>query len=288
MILFPEIGRYGRLGNQLFQLSSSLALAYKHNTDFFLPHDIYERVHDGQQCLLKHFVNNIKKLPKDEKIPQTTLFEEDIYVHEKIDTRYFELAANVSLHGFFESEQYFEEYKDRIKSVLQFEENIDGFSTNYINVLKSLHNGAEVVGIHFRRGDYNEPQRDPDTFFRFAQQAIAQCFQDKPYVFLIFSGGNKENSGDDIEYCKNTFSSYLNNKIVFCELKDTIHELAIMTKCDHMILTTKSTLGWWGGYLNKNKDKKIIVPKECIGPLYNANRLWPKEFTQISTILKNK
>jgi hypothetical protein len=287
MILFPEVGRCGRLGNQLFQISSSLALAYKHNTDFFLPHDIYERVHDGQQCLLKHFVNNIKMLP-NEVIPQTTRFQEELSVSKKIDTRYFELGTNVSLHGFFESEQYFEEYKERIKSVFQFEESIDNFSTNYINVLKSLHNDAEIVGIHFRRGDYHEPQKDPGMFFRFAQQAITEYFQDKPYIFLIFSGGNKENSGEDIEYCKEMFSISKDHTIVFCELKDTIRELSIMTNCDHMILTTKSTLGWWGAYLNKNKDKKIIVPKEYIGPEYNSETLWPKEFTQMSPIFKQK
>jgi hypothetical protein len=280
MILFPELGRYGRLGNQMFQIAASLAVAYKNDTEFYYPHDIDERIHDGQKCLLKNFVNNIKKLPQLSS-PQETHVHYTQTENQDIDKGYFKLGDNSSLSGFFESEQYFEKYKEKIKSVFVFQDTIDLYANHYIEALKSLYTNTEIVGVHFRRGDYNEPKETPDLFFKFSQHAISESFKDKPYIFLIFSGGNKENSKEDIEYCKANFFTTSDSSLIFCELNDTIRELAIMTKCDHMILTTKSTLGWWGAYLNKNKDKKIIVPRECIGPKYKANILWPTEFTQI-------
>ena len=62
MIIFPEIGRHGRLGNQMFQLATMKALALETNTECYLPNDLDEREHHGQKCLLNHFDH---KLPVD-------------------------------------------------------------------------------------------------------------------------------------------------------------------------------------------------------------------------------
>ena len=55
-----------------------------------------------------------------------------------------------------------------------------------------------------------------------------------------------------------------------------------MTKCDHMILTARSTLSWWGSYLNKNPTKKIIVPKYVPGMPFSPEIYWSDEFIQVS------
>ena len=61
MFFFPELGRAGRLGNQLFQVAVTKALALRNKSEVYLPDDIDTRVTGGQTCLLKYFKHNINK-----------------------------------------------------------------------------------------------------------------------------------------------------------------------------------------------------------------------------------
>ena len=103
-------------------------------------------------------------------------------------------------------------------------------------------------------------------------------FTDDNYHFLFFTGGNNQEGNDnseDIDYLKSYFSS---ESISFCELNDTVKEFCIMKHCDHLVLNWRSTLSWWAGYLNTNKEKKIVVPKQVPQIVYNPESLWSKEF----------
>jgi hypothetical protein len=278
MFFFPELGRAGRLGNQMFQLAALKALALKNNLPLYLPDDIAVRNHHGQICLLNYFKHNLPLIDKDD-CKHLQMFKQADDHLSVIDKRFFDISGSMALEGFFESELYFKEYKEHILSLFTFVDSIDTFALEYISSIKNKYPNKEIVGIHFRRGDYRESNETPDIFLQFIHFAQGTEFNDDKYIFLLFTGGNQEkgNSNEsDMNWCKQHMPNTL-----FCEVNNTIKDLAIMTKCDHMILSTKSTLGWWGAYLNKNPQKKIIVPGISIGPTFNPNLFWPKEFIKV-------
>jgi len=278
MFVFPELGRCGRLGNQMFQLAALKALALKNNSQVYIPEDIDTRVADGQSCLLNNFKHNIPSINPN-NCTHLELFREAQNHLEVLDRRFFDISGSIALHGHFESEHFFKDYKNDIISMYTFVDSIDAFSTDYIESIKQRYPNKEIVGIHFRRGDYRETHETPQVFLRYIYYAQNVEFNDNKYIFLLFTGGNQQkgNSNEsDMNWCKQHIPNSL-----FCEVNDTIKDLAIMTKCDHMILTTKSTLGWWGAYLNKNPSRKIVVPGVSIGPTFNPDLFWPAEFIKV-------
>ena len=70
--------------------------------------------------------------------------------------------------------------------------------------------------------------------------------------YIIFS--------DDIEYSKQNF---LGDKFIFVEDKDYI-ELFLMSMCKHNIISS-SSFSWWGAWLNKNENMKVIAPMKWFG-----------------------
>ena len=68
--------------------------------------------------------------------------------------------------------------------------------------------------------------------------------------------------GDDIEWCKQTFEGDNN---VFVEKQDDVLDLYLMSKITNNIIAN-SSFSWWAAWLNENKDKTVISPKEWFGP----------------------
>ena len=95
---------FGRYGNQLFQVSATIAYALKYNMQYSIP---------------KHGLNFGQKtnyiFPNQTDIkPQFTYTQPN---HGYNEIPYFD---NVTLNGHFQSEKYFEGFKNEIRKILEF------------------------------------------------------------------------------------------------------------------------------------------------------------------------
>ena len=130
-------------------------------------------------------------------------------------------------------------------------------------------NNNPVVSLHVRRGDYLLPNHhfailDSDYY----EQAIVQEFwHPMDYNFVVFS--------NDIAYCKEMLSG---DNIHFVEpaggekvCSDSEKEdLALLSLCDHHIIAN-SSYSWWGAFLSKNKDKKIVCPTNWLKSYHQSS-----------------
>lgn len=291
MIIFPYIGKNGRLGNQLFQVAALISLGKKNNCDICLYDEIDRTYCDGQESLLNYFNHGVTMRNREfvERLVSYEYVQNNDSIGKHIfDEQFKKVKPNTAIDGKFESEQYFIEYKQYIKECFEFRDDINEIAEKYIDGIKQLYPNKSLVGIHIRRGDFiNNLKFNKDKYYdKNLLSYIGYCsekyFKEDEYVFLIFTGGNHNNlNSDDITWCKTYLPKWRN--VHFCEENREIVDFAILAKCEHAILTSKSTFGWWAAYLNKNKDKRIYVPQKSIGPvIYNPDNFWPAEFIQVT------
>lgn len=120
MIVFEKLGNYGRLGNQMFQIASTIGIAKKNNTDYAFP----------EWSVSKHFDGEFPIMPTTSF--QTYKEPNPYYSDVILDSRY-----NWSLEGYFQSWKYFEHCKDLVLSTFHFDRE-----------------PVDAIALHVRRGDY--------------------------------------------------------------------------------------------------------------------------------------
>jgi hypothetical protein len=265
MITFSNLGKHGRLGNAMFQYAALKSLSNHLNCEVFVPEDLDNRSHHNQICLLNCFKINCKR---GSQIAQTTFRENNKGGY--YDPNFWNCKVDTELFGHYESELYF----NFDTSEFDLKENFQRFAQTTLN---NIRQNNLVVGIHIRRGDkadqINEKQNE---YLQKATEHFKNC------IFMIFSGGSHTNdNAEDIAWCKENLKI---NGTCYYSKNDTIHDFSLMVNCDHLILNSTSTIGWWAGYLNKNPNKKIIVPKQGVyvtGEYIKGETFYSKQFIQI-------
>ena len=260
MIFNTKLGITGRLGNQLFQYAALRSKALDLQCNHYMINLDNVEYH-GQKSFLPKF--NIKY----NIIPNINISNIFIEGRDNFDT----IKNNTDIIGNFESEQYFKKYKDIIKKEFQIKDKVLlKKCRNIMNKIRKKYKNFVIIGIHIRRGDalYKKTKRDyccdkltKDTWLYQYLLRSFNIFNDiHNKKFLIFTGGSRSQNNSnitDIKWCKNNFKG---SQYIFSENNNTLDDFILMTMCDHLILNSASTFGWWAGYLNKNPNKRIICP----------------------------
>lgn len=234
-ISFNNLGKMGRLGNQMFQYASLKGIAKKHGYSFSIPYSLGLNIWTDHQ--LTKFFNLDKTL-----IYSTTsnqIINESKFNFDKV---LFETCQdNVDLSGYFQTEKYFIEIKQEIIKDFSFKHNFKKPLKNY-NVL------------HIRRTDYiNQSYFHPLCSLDYYKQAIEIIGNELPIVVV----------SDDIEWCKNNIKADF-----YSENSTNIEDLYIMSQAENNIIAN-SSFSWWGAWLNQNPKKIIVAPENWFGEGYS-------------------
>lgn len=255
MITFDNIGRYGRLGNQLFQYAILKSIQKKTGYEIVLPKDIHTRSWDGQMCLLNNF-----KLPSctyDNVNIKFNFFEKGLRV---FDESIFNVSDNTNFKGFFQHPSYYTDIQEELIEEFELVNEIDDKINNYLSKF------GTTVSLHVRRGDisdgtnpvdinWSNDYRPGSIMYNYYTEALNQIPEDS--TILLFTGGSRKNVlYDDIEWCKNNIKD---ERIIYVEGFNDIETFGLMKSCDYNITSFSSTFSWWASFLNKKKN--VIAPK---------------------------
>lgn len=230
----------GGLGNQLFQVAATVALAKQNGDTAAFNFNNWRRSTQGNPPAT--YRSSIFR-----NLPQTDRADWEIYSEPRFEYQSIEYRANLQLRGLFQSAKYFEDSRDFLLNL--FSPSVTMLAKLQISYRQIL--SQPNCAIHIRRGDYLKSPGyyrafDLDYYWR-----AIELFPDRQ--FLIFS--------DDLDYAKHVF---IGSHFSFAERNSDEEDLYLMSLCDHQIIAN-STFSWWGAYL-RQLPCRIISPRDWFAP----------------------
>jgi hypothetical protein len=280
----------GGLGNQLFQYAAGRALAIRRRTELAFNTNNYENGREHRPGRLRQFARPLRLF--EFRVAARTASREDclrvghpftewrlshrlvrllwrtwpglaprtffLERRHTFDPAVLDLPDNTYLHGLWQSEKYFSDAREAIRSELQpRDKGVVGYAEEYIGQLREK--ASYVVGLHVRRGDLAYATEvlgtdgivhGPPVGLEYIDAAMSRF--DAGAAFLVFS-----DSQADVEWCRRNIRGA---NLFFAEGHSDVQDFVLMSRCDHNIIAN-STFSWWAAWLNPNPAKRVIGPR---------------------------
>jgi len=256
----------GGLGNQMFQIAHAYSQSLRNGVECKFKPDAYTPMQANKPT---KYTNNIFRKIKFEnffsKIKTITSPWNFVEITPPTD-------SNVSFYGYYQSSKNFYGFDEEIKKLFEPDELFLNKIYKKYPQLKNKNN----VSLHVRRGDYLKISNIlPSISISYIDKCISQI-DEYDFVF-IFS--------DDKEWVKKNLN--FKNMIIVDGLED-YEELWTMSLCRINIMSN-SSFSWWGSYLNKNGNQKVLVPSIWFGPggEKNYDDIYEKNWEKIEVIYEN-
>lgn len=222
MVTFKNFGRFG---NYLFQVAATIGYALRHNLEFSVPTTTQDP--KWNPIYLQHLAN-----PRyNPLLPEVRVVERG-HAYQEIPFQEEWRTKNIVLDGYWQSEKYFAEFRNEI--LKEF-----GYSWTF---------NLGTVSVHVRRGDYVQlAHKHPPLKPGWYDEAMSK-FPGARFIFF----------SDDIPYCREHWGT--RDDCTFSAGRTEEEDLVEMSCCENNI-SSASTFSWWGSYLNRNPNKRIIIPK---------------------------
>ena len=266
MITFHELGRAGRLGNQLYQYALLKGVSAKTGHPIHLP-DLSKRVWHGQQCKLgklnlKYDILDPSKIQYafNQPCPPSHTFYPEV----------FTCPPNTNFHGFFQNSKYFDFCREELLEDFSAKSSIRKKAKEII----AQYNNP--TSIHVRLGDYITASDMKDfrtkEYPRLVLEYIYTACEKLPSNtdFLVFTGGSRKGNDDrqsDFDWCRERIK--LPN-LHFMEGNDEILDFELIKHCKNNIMGWDTTFSWWASYLNEQGGRIFCTNKH---PLLTLDKI---------------
>ena len=269
----------GGLGNQMFQYAAGRALSLrqqeKTEKKIELKLDIsgYSEnngIDTARHYALDVFKINVEVASQEEirklKYPYGIISKGLRFLKTKILRRFnigfisgiYNAKKSIYLDGFFQTEKYFIDKEEDIRSAFELSK---PFGSKALEIQQRIISAPNSVSLHVRRGDYvkdtktNKHHGTCDAeYYKIALDQIRSKIS-KDISIFVFS--------DDVEWVRDNMPiTHPTTYVSSPEIKD-YEELILMSSCEHNIIAN-SSFSWWGAWLNQNKNKIVMAPREWV------------------------
>jgi len=278
----------GGLGNQLFQIFTTLAYSIRYKRKTVLPYNEVLTVGIHRPTYWESFLSSIKKFTTYNK--NTNITNDEIILFAKYNEphhHYYEIPNfyedQFVIFGYYQSYKYFENYKEPIFSLINLNTQQEDICNKYSNYLNPSYINTSM---HFRLGDYKVKQEyHPIMSYEYYDNALLQL--------LINSDLTK--SHRILYFCEKEDNDIVNSMIItlqrkyiafeFIKVDDSIEDwkqLLIMSCCNNNIIAN-SSFSWWAAYFNQNEKKIVCYPELWFGPSADnlTHDMFPESWTKI-------
>ena len=272
MIGFNGLGNLGRLGNQMFEYATLRGIAANKGYEWCIPPT-------NAKSIENYSLHHAFTMP-DVK-PGNRTFLDNGYaptVAERqfhFDQELFDLCPDhITLQGFFQTEKYFRNIRDVIRSEYTFHDHI-------LEPCKEMIESFDIppIFLHVRRGDPNltDPRgfkwaytecsdQHPPQPLSYYEKALKKFPDDVPVIVCsdspewvqtqdFFSDDRFAISVPEDKYTDGSYEPYI--------------DMCLMSLCSGAIIAN-SSMSWWGAWLQNGRGK-VVAPKMWFGPAYPNN-----------------
>lgn len=279
----------GGMGNQMFQYAFGRRIAKQLNTELRIDLSLLLDRARGEDHVYRDYDLTIFKVPhrflvsptalrllyktKSSKICKFTrqyLASGKNYVKEPhfgvVEDLLTQPTDNTIYEGWWQSERYFSDIADEIRQVFSF---VHPLLPRSETLMKDIQQ-SNAICLNVRRTDFlkvdNLNTTNKDYFLRGAKTIAEKVAE--PH-FFIFS--------DDVEWCRANLHLDYPTTVVGHEHKGEKfgNYMRLMMACQHFIIPN-SSFAWWAVWLNTNKEKMVIAPKNWFNDsAYDTSDLVP-------------
>jgi hypothetical protein len=278
----------GGLGNQLFQIFSTISYGMKYQRKIIFQYSDSLFIGKVRPTYWNSFLSNLKGFTtfnnsngiSNDKLMLFPRFNENGFQFQEIPN--FN-EQYLMLFGYFQSYKYFEEYKNNLFSFLKLTTQIENIKTNYVHYFNT---DKHSISMHFRLGDYKDIQNfHPLMPYEYYENALKHIITTRHENIMY----------DVLYFCEKEDNIAVNNIIEnlkkmypqtnFIKIDDEIDDwkqMLLMSSCNDNIVAN-STFSWWGAYFNMNPDKIVCYPYKWFGPSANhdVSDLFPSSWQKI-------
>jgi hypothetical protein len=269
----------GGLGNQLFQIFTTLSYAIKTGNVFIFSDDTILGVGDNiRPTYWETFLLKLKPFTRN-MFPKFKVIKEIDFTYNDIELSEIK-NQDVLLFGYFQSYKYFQNEFNTICKLINLVEMKNNLLQNRSEYAYTSGFLYHSISMHFRLGDYKKLQDyHPVMTYEYYEKALEYIIsqtilkkttleQNKKITNVLYFC-EEEDLTDVLETIDRMKEKFPAINFVRCsnELEDW-EQMLLMSLCKSNIIAN-SSFSWWGAYFNLNQDKIVCYPSKWFGPSLN-------------------